>query len=1359
MNLSTLQNCTPPGTKVELLLVGGAKLRGRVQRLEKDLVVLDVGGAQQNVFVSGISSFTVFNQPSSSEERPVKAIEEPNIGEDTHPLGKALECRDEIRIAIESPSGASVEKAAGLIKQFTEDIITSGRSSDIQVRKVLVEMFKLIEHHRDRAAANKNETDAVLLSRSLVAVNRALRAVPRGRMIDEFVELYHLFVAVRFHAKVFEQDIDFWAECREKLRAAVHLGRQLLNDPATLAWWERNPHLRTGHYRRLASLCHALVSFGFAQADEFEHLEKDTERFGRLAEPSALATPTVPALGHIVSFGPALHGLIQTRDRQKLVVLLREILTPELRQAAQAAQAVQGGIPVDFDVEVRTNSAMPYDRAVRVRLPGSFCGEVSHVDPVRNFGYIKLSDNRSVHFWLNNWPEPTEPPHQGAAVLCWPETSIHGTKWTSKHIHLVELFESPTSLNSEAHQLVTEALDARDRGDIPRARGLFERGLRECPVLEVVLNYAAMMKVENPGEVGRIYERGLSIEEVAKSYKAWEDAGVFASQRGNFDEAVRYLNQSLVLTRAHPEQRGLKGVLLALGHVHYRHGTEESIRLADQYYQEAIELYGGWESFSARVPIHQVNYVNAVRSALSNPGLHERAASPNLEAHRLVEEAADAREDGDISRASVLYERGMEECPTPQIVCSYAAMMKAVDADEASRIYERGLQIDDIARSSKVWEDAGVYASQRGKFDQAVQYLERALTLAREHPEHRGLKGVLMALGNAHYRRGAEDAIRRADACYQEAIALHGGWEAFRAKMPVHQISNVDAAQAALAQLRSHTPSGNTAWEFLESCGLRVKDAQPTEDFADLVCEVADASLRTDYGLGERIFVRCYLQEQDSSPDPKAVEQGALQAAAQWQCDETVALLILPELSHDLQESLRRRLDDTTDVRPLVIIPLAQRDLEKAAIPLETLRDALAAWLYRRDLFPRVGIVTGAEFFGRQRVLAEINSLLMRGEPIGLFGLRRTGKTSVLQAVKDRQREQGNIVLHADLLGSGKKMLSWLLHALAEDLRNSSQELLPSNFHWDLAGRFPSSVSADEGDFDISQGFFSDLARVLQALELNPADKRPKIILVIDELEALQEESSARMLDLLRTARSLQNRYQARFDYIVTAANPSVCEKGQIDGRDNPVFNCIRPLYLEFLSPTECSEMITELGRGMGVFFQPEALRRVYTATAGHPFFTRWLCSIAVKLRRGRPLTLTAKDILNAEGIYNRDRSGDDIWEIEQRLKRDYPAELEMLNKLARSFTAIPLHALLASPAEDGHRAIRHLLGYQLAADTEGGIALRMELMRRWLTGTVTPERAPELRKPSAPPRQPPRSHSRPAPRPKKWPRRPYDQP
>jgi len=1320
MKLSALQTSAPPGTQVELFLTGGGTVGGLVLAVEQEVISIEVEGARRNVFIQDISSFTVLESrlPTADLPRSGKSLYD---AEQSGLWGKTLQYRDEIRASFEASNGADTQRAAAIAEQLASEVISESQCDDRRIREVLIGVFKLVEHYRDLAAASGVDDDGVLLSRALVAINNALRAAAGSKLIEGFVDLYHLLIAIERYAPAFKNDTTFWNGCGENFRDAIKVGLQLLNDPETLFVWERNQHLRTNHYRHLAALCRAVVAYRFVDPADIENLEKDAERFERLTEGVVSAIPAAPGYGHITSFGPLPFGFIQTRDRRTLYFHLREVLTPELREAIQSAdEAVD--LPVDYDIEAPPDPGKQYDTAVRIRPPGSWCGEVQHVEPARDFGFIRLSDARSVHFSLHNWPETTQPPHPGLPVLCWPGSSSIGTKWTTKYIQLIEPIEASMSPNSEAHRVLKDASDARERGDIARARALLERAMDRSPTPQIVCSYAAMMKVIDADEAARIYARGFDIDETKKSAKLWEDAGVFAAQRGQLDNAIHYLDHALTLAREHPEQRGVKGVLMALGYALYRRGTDDDLQRADSCYQEAISLHGGWDAFRAKVPFSQVNRISALHAALvrrsPNGRYDERTQPSKVEAHHLIEEALNARDDGDITRARALFERGLRECPIPQVVLSYAAMMKAEDPDEAALIYERGLRIDEIAKSSKVWEDAGVFASQRGQFDNAVRYLNQALALARAHPERRGLKGVLQALGHVHYRRGTEESIRLADDYYQEAIQLHGGWESFHARAPLHQVNHVHAIQAALARLRSQTPTGKTAYAFLEASGLRLVDANTdaAAGYSDLVCEVTDSALRDDYRLGERIFVRLQL-ENANSPHPHDVENAALEAAAQSACDKSTALLIVPEVSVDLESRLRLRLDDTSDRRPLVIVPLAQRDLERAATPLQTLRDALGAYLYRRDLFPRVGIVTGAEFFGRQRVLAEINNLLLRGEPIGLFGLRRTGKTSVLQAVKERQREQGNVVLHADLLGSEQQVISWLLHSLADDLRNAVEAILPRDFHWDLAGRFPSFVSA--GEFPISDAFFSDLQRVLQALQLNPLDRRPKIILVIDELEVLQGESSSRTFDLLRNARGLQNRYQGGFDYIVTAANPSICEKGQIDGRDNPVFNCIRPLYLEFLTPAECSEMICELGRGMGISFDQEAMRRVYAATAGHPFLTRWLCSIAAKLRPSRPLRLTANDIINAEGIYNRDRSGDDLQEIVDRLKRDYPVELGLLHQIAATHQPVPLRQLLSGSTDDQRRAIRHLLSYQLAAETDHGIVLRMELMRRWLTGST----------------------------------------
>jgi hypothetical protein len=183
---------------------------------------------------------------------------------------------------------------------------------------------------------------------------------------------------------------------------------------------------------------------------------------------------------------------------------------------------------------------------------------------------------------------------------------------------------------------------------------------------------------------------------------------------------------------------------------------------------------------------------------------------------------------------------------------------------------------------------------------------------------------------------------------------------------------------------------------------------------------------------------------------------------------------------------------------------------------------------------------------------------------------------------------------------------------------------------------------------------------------------------------------------------------------IVTAANPGIQEAAQFEGRDNPVFNYFKEVYLKFFEAAECEQMITQLGRGMGIGFEGCACELVYSLTGGHPFIARRLCSFLAEKYSDRPLRLTDNMMMAAMDDYLDLRADADFNEIFERLSRDYPEEREVCLELAREDGPVSITGL--TDKRKGIRPLlRHLIGYQLARADASQVTLSMELMRRWL--------------------------------------------
>ena len=184
------------------------------------------------------------------------------------------------------------------------------------------------------------------------------------------------------------------------------------------------------------------------------------------------------------------------------------------------------------------------------------------------------------------------------------------------------------------------------------------------------------------------------------------------------------------------------------------------------------------------------------------------------------------------------------------------------------------------------------------------------------------------------------------------------------------------------------------------------------------------------------------------------------------------------------------------------------------------------------------------------------------------------------------------------------------------------------------------------------------------------------------------------------------------FVVTVTGANAAVCETAQFQGRDNPVFNYFKEVYLQLLEFSECATMLRELGRGMGIRFDQEAIEEIYTATGGHPFFARQFCSFVAQQYPERPLVVRRGMLEPLVDRYLEMRS-DDFQEIAERLTRDFPGELEICVKLAVEGGSID--RVIANDLIHSGSAVRHLVGYQILQVDQSRAFLKMSMFSRWL--------------------------------------------
>src|SRR5262249_46336883 len=158
-------------------------------------------------------------------------------------------------------------------------------------------------------------------------------------------------------------------------------------------------------------------------------------------------------------------------------------------------------------------------------------------------------------------------------------------------------------------------------------------------------------------------------------------------------------------------------------------------------------------------------------------------------------------------------------------------------------------------------------------------------------------------------------------------------------------------------------------------------------------------------------------------------------------------------------------------------------------------------WLYRRDLFAINFPVSGRRFFGRGKPLAEIREAIASGSPAGIFGLRKVGKTSLLQETERRARESGDIVVYLDLLRlpADIKDTRWIYWKLANELFAQVTGSAIKGLAWRFGGKFKDFLDVPD-NYPIGTAFDADLTKLLAAIKAAPLHPRPKIVVLLDEV-------------------------------------------------------------------------------------------------------------------------------------------------------------------------------------------------------------------------------------------------------------------
>jgi len=350
--------------------------------------------------------------------------------------------------------------------------------------------------------------------------------------------------------------------------------------------------------------------------------------------------------------------------------------------------------------------------------------------------------------------------------------------------------------------------------------------------------------------------------------------------------------------------------------------------------------------------------------------------------------------------------------------------------------------------------------------------------------------------------------------------------------------------------------------------------------------------------------------------------------------------------------------------RDRIIVPFHSSELLDRSRGSIFIRSRISEIIGTIDLFGMSSpIKSESYFFGRDDLVQKlINRSIISNESSGLFGLRKTGKTSVLYAIQRRIADRPILTEYLDCQNPGVHAARWW-----QVLENIIGRLVQSTYN-----NFKRSCKISGGYNQINAGsrFSSDVKTILADGQLS------HIILMLDEIEyitpnlsgALGQHWDSDFLPFWQTVRSTHQETLGKLSFIVAGVNPSCVEQSHFKELPNPIFQLAIPQYLEPFSDKNISHMVRSIGRYAGIKFEDSAYVYLKNYFGGHPYLIRLACSEVWKVSdKEHPDRLT---VLNDGSFKDRRdsikaRLAQPIKDILLSLVWWYPEEYDLLRILA----------------------------------------------------------------------------------------------
>lgn len=276
------------------------------------------------------------------------------------------------------------------------------------------------------------------------------------------------------------------------------------------------------------------------------------------------------------------------------------------------------------------------------------------------------------------------------------------------------------------------------------------------------------------------------------------------------------------------------------------------------------------------------------------------------------------------------------------------------------------------------------------------------------------------------------------------------------------------------------------------------------------------------------------------------------------------------------------------------------------------------------DIFDdRNAIGDTLSFFGRGSLLHKLEEELNNSEGVGVFGLRKSGKTSLmLQLGYSLKRHP---IVHIDLqffvnkIKFGSELFNEILtqlYKLDEVLGNTLEDE-----RWNSSNQilFPKELTASETATQFTQ-LFEETTK-----NLYEKGFRLPVICFLDEIERIfpfPTDSKGKVDEFnafFGTLRALSQN-KKKLGILVADVHADCTNTNQWiqEGvSSNPMFNFFKEVFVPPFVEGDTKTMLNDIGQLMGISFDEQILDEIHIQSGGHPFIARQLASLLYNKCKG----------------------------------------------------------------------------------------------------------------------------------------------